>query len=83
MVCSQYFLFCPSAFMFLIRGSKEPCHGNNADRMKTSSSPQLAEPSSSLVSTSAQHHHCIKAKKLVLLILRSYLCIYDSFLFKS
>ncbi|XP_006809202.2 myosin-11-like [Neolamprologus brichardi] len=47
-----------------IRGSKEPCHGNNADRMKTSSSPHLAEPSSSLVSTSAQHHHCIKAKKL-------------------
>ncbi|XP_019213636.1 plectin isoform X1 [Oreochromis niloticus] len=47
-----------------IRGSKEPCHGNNADRMKTSSSPQLAEPSSSLVSTSAQHHHCIKGKKL-------------------
>ncbi|XP_030590791.1 nuclear mitotic apparatus protein 1 [Archocentrus centrarchus] len=47
-----------------IRGSKESCHGDNADRMKTSSSLQPAEPSSSLVSTSAHHHHCIKGKKL-------------------
>ncbi|XP_075942831.1 uncharacterized protein LOC142945301 [Anarhichas minor] len=45
-----------------IRDNKDQCHDDEAERMKTSSPCEPPE-SSSLVSTTACHHHCNKVKK--------------------
>ncbi|XP_035852839.1 trichohyalin-like isoform X2 [Sander lucioperca] len=46
-----------------IRDNKDQCHGNKAEKMKTSSSSEPLESSSSLVSTTSFRHHCNKVKK--------------------
>ncbi|XP_042361617.1 trichohyalin-like [Plectropomus leopardus] len=46
-----------------IRDNKDQCHGDKAEKMKTSSSSEPPESSSSLVATTACHHHYDKVKK--------------------
>ncbi|XP_034749170.1 cingulin isoform X2 [Etheostoma cragini] len=46
-----------------IRDNKDQCHGDKADKMKTSSSSEPLDSSSSLVSTTSSHRHCNKVKK--------------------
>ncbi|XP_039680491.1 trichohyalin isoform X2 [Perca fluviatilis] len=43
-----------------IRDNKDQCHGDKAEKMKTSSSSEPLESSSSLVSTTSFRHHCNK-----------------------
>ncbi|KAM6965857.1 uncharacterized protein LKV04_018352 [Tautogolabrus adspersus] len=47
----------------LSRTNSDLCHGDDAEKMKTRSSSEPAEFSSSLVSTSECQHHCSKVKK--------------------
>ncbi|XP_065820561.1 trichohyalin isoform X2 [Labrus bergylta] len=47
----------------LSRTNSDLCHGDDAEKMKTRSSSEPAESSSSLVSTSECHQHCNKVKK--------------------
>lgn len=57
-------------FMFLsLRDNKDQCHGDNAEKMKISSSSEPPESSSSLVSSTACHLHCNKVKEQVPLVL--------------
>ncbi|XP_039973047.1 trichohyalin-like [Xiphias gladius] len=46
-----------------IRDNKDQCHGDNAEKMKISSSSEPPESSSSLVSSTACHLHCNKVKE--------------------
>ncbi|XP_068583969.1 early endosome antigen 1 [Cebidichthys violaceus] len=52
----------PSSPEEQIRDNKDQCHDDEAEKMKTSSPCEPPE-SSSLVSTTACHHHCNKVKK--------------------
>ncbi|XP_074552427.1 uncharacterized protein LOC141809339, partial [Halichoeres trimaculatus] len=46
-----------------IRPNTDPCQGDDSEKMKTCTSSETAESSSSLVSASECHHHCNKVKK--------------------
>ncbi|XP_068434496.1 early endosome antigen 1 [Clinocottus analis] len=46
-----------------IRDKEDRCHDDEAEKMKTSSLCEPPESSSSLVSTTAQHHQCNKVKQ--------------------